>query len=429
MKRAISALEQLSDRALFETLAEGLPLIVDNAESFNKTARLLYRNKEYRASEIMQGFADEEASKVLILIDYVRCPKTAEQRAHVLERFYDHVAKHIYALACLYPSIASFAELSRLVESECRPWYLDGPNRVDWILPNSVLHERENSLYVDYVMDVTDTAGACSWTNPATPMPFLSQYQESDCVKLVQFLSSTGALSVGGLAEIADVWRGFTPAPDTDRNALRHLIGETLGRLELLRCGAVEEAAARFIVSHWPFPLWPLTVKVPRKYDNKLINDLREKRDRAIELIEETEAKRDPPPPISRATVEDMSNAHAKWERDVQAHSVRSCGTKSKKPQVRRAIDTERDYELASYAHVKEKLAARSDEERVALVALGWFGRERMADWPRTYEHATDMTPHLCDVYQIGLGGYWLLGLDRWESKPAPFSAGQCYHP
>lgn len=427
MRRAILNLGQLSDIALYETLSEGMPLIVDNATSLDETARRLYRDGEFRASDVMRGFAEEEAAKVLILIDYVRCPRNWERRVQVLKRFYGHVAKRIHAMACDFPRIASFGELSSLVESECRPWYLDGPNGVDWIFPNSISEKREHDLYVDYVRDVTDAAGACHWVAPAPPIRVLSHYQAPDSVTLVQFLFGAGAFSTGGLAEIADIWSGFAPVPDTDRMELRRLIFETLNRLAL-RCGAIKEEEARFIVSHWPFPLWPLTMKEPRSDDGDL-DGLREERKRTVEWIEETEAKRDPPPAISRAIVEDVSEAYAAWESDVEAHAARSGGSEGGEFRFRSFADIGRDLDLASYARLKRKLAALSDEERVALVALGWFARAQIADWPRAYERAIEMTPSLDEVYQIGLGSYWLPGFDRWESESAPFSAGQWYRP
>ena len=129
VRRSILNLEQLSDIALYEALSEGTPLIVDNATNLDETARRLYRDEEYRASEVMRGFAEEEAAKVLILIDYVRCPRSWKQRSQVLKRFYGHVAKRIHAMACDFPRIASFKELSNLVESECRPWYLERTER------------------------------------------------------------------------------------------------------------------------------------------------------------------------------------------------------------------------------------------------------------------------------------------------------------
>ena len=82
---------------------------------------------------------------------------------------------------------------------------------------------------------------------------------------------------------------------------------------------------------------------------------------------------------------------------------------------------------MPSYARVKEKLAELSGKERTALVALAWFAREKVADWPRIHRHAIDMMPTLDDVYQIGLGSYWRPGLDRWEAEPQPFETGQWY--
>ena len=149
-----------------------MPLIVDNAVSLDETAHRLYREKESRASEIMQGFAEEEAAKFLILIDFVRCPRDSDRRAQVLKRFYDHVEKRVYAMTCSYPRIASFRELSELVDSECRSYYLDGPNWVDWISPNSISANREQALYVDYVRDITDAVGEYHWTTPPVHSPF-----------------------------------------------------------------------------------------------------------------------------------------------------------------------------------------------------------------------------------------------------------------
>lgn len=427
MKRAILNLVQLSDTALYETLSEGLPLIVENVTSLDESARRLYRDEDLRASQVIRGFAEEEAAKILILLDYVRCPRKSEQEQakQVLKRFYGHVAKRVHAMACEFPMIESFGELSNLVESECRPWYLDGPNGVDWIFPNSISEKREHELYVDYVREVTDTAGACHWISPSPPVSFLSEYRPSDCVILARTLFEAGAFSTNGLAEIADVWRGFAPVPQTGRGELRHLIVETLKRLAL-HSGAAEEDKADFIMSHWPFPLWPLTMKEPRQAVDDFA-ELCEQRKRAVQWIEETEAKRDPPPAISRSVVEDISEAYAAWESDVEARAIRNAGPDSGEFRIRSPAEIARDFDLPSYWHVKHKLAALSEEERAALVALGWFARRGVADWPSTYERAIRLTPTYDERYQLGLGSYWLSGLRRWESTPMPFKAGQWY--
>ena len=53
--------------------------------------------------------------------------------------------------------------------------------------------------------------------------------------------------------------------------------------------------------------------------------------------------------------------------------------------------------------------------------------REELADWPRIYEDVQGATSRLDDEYELGLGGYWLAGLNRWEEPPGPFGAGQWY--
>ena len=142
MKRAVGDFASFSDERLFGELAEGIPLIEENAVGLDETARRLHQEEEYRVSEVIRGFAEEEAAKVLILIDLVRCPYDWEQRAEIAKRFYGHIAKRTYAMTCSYPRIASFKELCELVERELRPYYLDGPNWVDWIFPNSIAVER-----------------------------------------------------------------------------------------------------------------------------------------------------------------------------------------------------------------------------------------------------------------------------------------------
>lgn len=197
MRRAIVDLARLADAPLFEELSEGMPLIVNNAVSLDATAHRLYLDKEIRASEFMGGFAEEEAAKFLFLVDFIRCPRESGHRERTLERLYDHVKKRVYAMTCSYPNIASFRELSELVESECRSYYLDGPNWVDWIFSNSIAAEREQSLYVDYMQDITAEPGEYHWRAPLeSPLPS-SPYETPDCVGLCRALSDSIPFQTG----------------------------------------------------------------------------------------------------------------------------------------------------------------------------------------------------------------------------------------
>ncbi len=111
MRRPIDNLERLPDVALFKELSEGMPLIVDNAVSLDETAHCLHQEMKFRASEIMRGFAEEEAAKFLVLIDFVRCPPNSKQRTSTLKHFNDHVKKRIYARTCSEPNIFSFGDV------------------------------------------------------------------------------------------------------------------------------------------------------------------------------------------------------------------------------------------------------------------------------------------------------------------------------
>jgi len=423
MLNSLRRLVDVPDADLFETLSEGIRRIVDNAASLDETARRLVGIGDFRGSEVMRGFAEEEAGKALVLIDFVRCPRDSEKRLETLKRFRGHVAKRIHAMACSYPKLWTFKMLELLVEVKCRPWHCDGPNGVDWIFRNSIREEREQLLYVDYVQDVSDGSdGAFCWTDPAS-LPQIGEsreYQVPDCIKLVQALNRAGVVSTAGLAEVADIWRGFKPASDTQRFELWDMIQCTLNRTMPVG-DALDETGRNFIVWHWSFPLWSLEIREPQLKEDDL-RSLREDRACAIKSMEEAEAKRDPPPEISRAKVEELSAAYAAWRNDVDQLSIRRIGgMKLLTPE-----DIAKHLALPSYAHVRDLLAGLSERERVALVALGWYGRgpRETPDWTKNYDNARGSSVIHDYRYQIGLGGYWRTGLARWESKPRPFQAG-----
>ena len=218
MKRGALHLAGHSEGRLIEALAEGIPMIVEIAESLERVARTLFEAEKYQASEIIRGFAEEEAAKVLILLDALRCPK--EQRSATLWCFYQHLPKRIYALTCGFPRVWTFGELGGLVALERQPYYLDGPNKVDWIVANSITTERERAIYVDYVFDTTGEPSGHWWSVPDARDSHPGQYRTPESVELGRALCEAGAKSREGLAVIADAWRGFAPEEDTDPQSL-----------------------------------------------------------------------------------------------------------------------------------------------------------------------------------------------------------------
>ena len=194
MKRAAVELGNLNDEDLIREVSEGVPAIVDNAVKFNDAARLLFEARKFRMSSVMEGFASEEAAKVLILIDLVRCPQNWPERSQVAKRFYGHVTKRIYAKSCTYPLISTFNEVTEFVNDESQSFYLDGPSGVDWVFVNSLIDEREQNIYVDYVKSFDPENADYYWKVPFDIDTFVSAYKTPECVQLSYYLSELGPI-------------------------------------------------------------------------------------------------------------------------------------------------------------------------------------------------------------------------------------------
>ena len=434
MRRAHDAFAKFPDDRLFQVLSEGIPLVSANAAGYDAAARQLHQQGKHHASDVLRGYAAEEAAKALILMDLVRCPHGVPEREEQAKRFCGHLAKRIYAEMSTYPTIGTFRELERAVELDCQPYYLDGPNQVDWIFRNSILEKREEALYVDFVQGLTDEADRYEWRVPPDSSARLrlfgsDEYRTPDCVKLVQDLLTVGAGSAKGLAVVADLWRDFQPEPECTRKQLRERTRQTLGRLadRGLSCG--DASAAERIVRHWQFPMWSIPMREFHGQSGDL-SKLREQRRQTIRRIEEIEAVRDPAPAILREKVEALSEAHRAWQRDVDRRARQTAPAPGARGlRIRSGADLDADFSLSSYRRVAELWRALTEKERMSLLALAWFTRGPIADWARTYRQAMDGATTRDEHYHIGQGHHWLAGLDRWEESPKPFEAGRWYSP
>ena len=426
MKRAAGQLANFKDERLFNEASEGITLIVENAIKLDDAARCLHEGGNFRASAIMRGLAGEEAAKTLILIDLVRCPRAFHGRVEVAKRFYGHVAKRIYAMTCEYPSIWTFEELSKLVEAESKPFFLDGPNWVDWVFINSMVAEREQELYVDFVQPIAPQQGKTYWIAPLEPSPAPQHYETPHCVTLTHALSELGMKTVEGLSALAGIWRAFTPSPQTKREEIYRLNRRTLEELRRRRPNTdANEAAERFITRFWSFPMWPLEMEEPQpQRQPDAHRDLLAERERTITWIETIEAKRDPPPAISREKVEELCRAYAAWEKeadDLAGENAPEHGLRIITSEV-----MEQRLTLPSLKRVRELHRTLSQAEKASLLALAWFARESApADWPSIHHRAESMARTLPEHYQIHHGRHWRRGLDRWERKPRSFRPGR----
>ena len=426
MNPAIFDLNGYPDEKLFDVISEGATEIMNNAVELDKAAGRLHGAGEQRASDILRGLAEEEAAKVLILLDVVRCPTDSGFGRRTLGYFLDHLAKRVYALTSSFPNVLTFAEVCELARFECRPFFLDGPNGVDWIFSNTIKSHREGSMYVDYVRDITGDDANCFWNSPVDMEDGDWPYESSDAVNLGQALVDVGVTTRQGLALVAELWRGFHIDEATDRADLRYLIAQTLERLCDEGCEPHDGRSPNLVLTSWSFPLWPLDIAALRK-EGESVTELRQHRQCAIEHIEETQAKREPRPAIVRDKVEHLSKLYASWQREVDTiYAANSEGSRLRTFSSDKAIGL---FRLPSYVRLKKTFSDLEESERMSLLALAWFTRDTVADWSRTFEYARERVSDLDDTYQIGLGAWWLAGFRRWEEAPRPFQAGTWYQP
>ena len=266
VERAIKDLCQLSDADLFKEIAVGIGHVMDAVNELDSAIRKLHEVEHYYPARILESLATEEAAKVLILIDAVRCPQNRlKERSWTLSRFYDHLAKGIYSEACHWRPV-DFAEVKRNIDRQRREYYLDGPNDVDWIFPNFITQQREDKLYVGYIReDAEEGQGGRYWASPSDfyKTGTVLGYLTPAVITLVRALHQVKATTPEGLSVIAEVWRPVDVCAEMSRGALMGLNLRTLEVLDerdLLAPAPTE--IYQVICNSWIFPLWPLDLRV-----------------------------------------------------------------------------------------------------------------------------------------------------------------------
>src|SRR5437867_2499498 len=256
--RAIRDLAQKSDRDFFDEVATGLDHIARNAIRLEEEVRFLCENRRARGHRILRAVATEEAAKFLILLDAVRCPRRLpEAFSRQLGRFHDHLSKGLYA-GCVEWRYWTFGEFKDRIDRERVDFYLDGPNDVDWIFPNEILHTRESTFYVDYVR----TDDGHIWLSSDERDRLLETglpYHEPMVLQLVRSLHAIGFANAAALSVIAGIWRPTEMTLDFDRRALGELNRQTLEALQAKQLLAdALEGTDQLAIDRWPFPLWSL---------------------------------------------------------------------------------------------------------------------------------------------------------------------------
>ena len=171
-----------------------------SARGFWNAARRLEDSR--READVLTGLAKEEAAKILIVMDIVRCPpnRVDGRIGEMLKWFYSHLARSLYSEAAGWNAV-DLVELRRYIDLDRRTHYLDGPMG-EYIFPNSPIHERESRLYVDVA---ANEDGILYWNAPVGT-DRLFPLAEPPALRAVEALSAVGVFSKEGLRIVTDVW-------------------------------------------------------------------------------------------------------------------------------------------------------------------------------------------------------------------------------
>lgn len=266
--KSLRAICQIPEHRRFAEIAEGLELLADNAARLDQDARTLGDDGRHQGAGILRGLADEEAAKVLILLDLARVGwNDSAAVAACMRNFYNHLARGLYVRA-YFGRPADLAEVREHVDFLRQQYYLDGPMDVDFIFGNEVNAEREGWMYVDYV---TDEHGEGHWVSPANRAEIYSEFSSpatppSAIIEMVAAMRAIGLLTSDGLDAIRATWDGEAVDDSMRWVDLRPMNVEVINKLDASRGGYAELdlPALRTVVNGWIFPMAGLDLKLAK---------------------------------------------------------------------------------------------------------------------------------------------------------------------
>jgi hypothetical protein len=260
VQRNLGVLCNLDANKRLHLLAEGMPILLASARSFWAAASAIPEMP--REAEVLRGFAAEEAAKILILVDLVRCPhKLVPSRIKAMVGwFYDHLARLLYAEAQSWKPI-TVGELRTYIDSERRSHYVDG-FAGEYIMPNSTVFNREAAMYAD-VLRYCDSEP--SWNDPLShlnPHPVLRAFKPQ-ALRVAEALDALGLLTLEGLTLIAEVWSTIEFSDERNHTDWERLAQRTVERA--IDSGLPSEAAKQEHLSilgrGWQAPMYHLDLR------------------------------------------------------------------------------------------------------------------------------------------------------------------------
>lgn len=274
--RRAMGLCNLPHEARLDLVAEGLPIIFDSAEGFRSSARLLETDGRSREAAVLNGFAIEEAAKILILMDLVRCPKrrVGKRCGPMIRTLYSHLARLIYADAQAWRPM-TVTELRTYVDNARKSHGLEGYVG-EYIVPNWSTYFRESTIYADIE---GDEDGQLHWNRPSALASTCSRF-DPPTLELARAMRALGMFERKAISIASDVWnsvefvadQGVEDATELTRTMLEQMLGS-----ELVPPTATD-SQAQLLLHRWQLPMYDLDFReqpVP-------LEDLAAERDAAL---------------------------------------------------------------------------------------------------------------------------------------------------
>lgn len=237
-------------------IADGLPILLESARGLYRASEAI--SDMAHESSVLKGHAEEEAAKILILMDIMRCPRKliAGRIGTLMSWYYDHLARLLYAEACRWRPI-NLKELRAVIDRRRVSHYLEG-GMGEFIVPNDLIYRREIRLYAD--IEALDD-GTLQWTAPTGNKSFFDP--KPDALVVAEALTVLGTFTVGGLNTISDVWSEADFQDDTFSRESDRLIEATLNRLidQGLATETGRDNHIQSLYGRWQMPLYALEMK------------------------------------------------------------------------------------------------------------------------------------------------------------------------
>lgn len=256
--RQSKVLCQMRQGERLDFIAEGLPVILESARGFWAASQLL--TDKPREADVLEGHAEEEAAKILILLDIIRCPwkLNAAKIGQMVTKFYDHLARLIYVNAVSWKPM-HVTQLQAYADNTRKAHYLEGEYG-EYIMPNSELFTRESKLYADILVF---EGGERTWNVPrGYTVPHLSM--KPPALSLIESLAALGVLRPEGVRAVADIWDAVEFVDLQNWTDSERLTNQLISRL--IAAELTSQTAEQLDVSRihdcWQMPMYNIDLRM-----------------------------------------------------------------------------------------------------------------------------------------------------------------------